>query len=97
MALVHDLVIQPQRKPLVGSVPVPADDAIAVLALVLAALADGTSEVRRLSSGEDSAATIDALRALGVGIEVRQKGTAIVRGVGIFGLAPARGPIECGR
>jgi 3-phosphoshikimate 1-carboxyvinyltransferase len=96
VALVHDLVIRPQKRPLVGSVPVPADDAIAVIALLLAALAEGTSEVRRLSSGEDSTAAIETLRALGVGIEMRAKGTAIVRGVGLSGFAPARAPLECG-
>jgi 3-phosphoshikimate 1-carboxyvinyltransferase len=96
VAVVHDLVIEPQRRPLVGSVPVPADDAIAVLALVLAAVADGTSEVRRLSSGPDGAAAIEALRALGVGIDVGPKGTAVVKGVGLSGLAPTRAPVECG-
>ena len=51
MAVVHDLVVEPQRKPLLGSVPVPSDESVATLALVIAALAEGTSEVRRLSFG----------------------------------------------
>jgi 3-phosphoshikimate 1-carboxyvinyltransferase len=96
VGVVHDLVVEPQGKPLVGSVPVPADDAIAVLALLLAAVAAGTSEVRRLSSGPDSTATIAALRALGVGIDVGPKGSAVVKGVGLAGLSPSPTPVECG-
>jgi 3-phosphoshikimate 1-carboxyvinyltransferase len=95
VAVAHDLVLEPQRKPLVGSVPVPADDAVGTLALVLASVAEGTSEVRRLSGGVDSVAAVDALRALGVGIDFEAKGTARVRGVGPSGLAASRGSVDC--
>jgi 3-phosphoshikimate 1-carboxyvinyltransferase len=96
VAVAHDLVVLPQAKPLVGSVPVPSDDAIGTLALVLAAHAEGTSEVRRHSAGPDSAAMIEALRALGVSVDVNPKGTAIVRGVGLSGLEAPREPVDCG-
>jgi 3-phosphoshikimate 1-carboxyvinyltransferase len=95
MAVVHDLVVEPQTRPLVGSVPVPGDEAIAGLALLLASLADGTSEVRGLSPGRDTVAMIEALRALGVSIELEAKGKASVKGVGLRGLT-AQGPVDCG-
>jgi 3-phosphoshikimate 1-carboxyvinyltransferase len=95
VAVVHDLLVLPPSKPLAGGVPVPADDAIGVLALVLAAVAEGTSEVRRLSASADAEAVIAALGALGVAIDTGQKGKAVVKGVGMSGLGPARGPVDC--
>ena len=96
MAIVHDLIIEPQKGPLLGSVPVPGDDGIAGLALLAAALADGTSEIRSLSAGSDSGVMIEALRALGVSVEMEAKGTARVKGVGLLGLMAAKEPLDCG-
>jgi 3-phosphoshikimate 1-carboxyvinyltransferase len=96
MSAVHDLIVEPQRKPLVGSVPVPADDAIATLALLVGAMAEGTSEVRRLSFGPDAAAMIGALRALGVSVETgSKKGTASLKGVGLAGFSAPHAPVGC--
>jgi 3-phosphoshikimate 1-carboxyvinyltransferase len=91
----HDLVVVPQSRPLSGSVPTPADDGIGQLALFFAALADGTSEIRGLSKGPDMAATIDALRTLGVTIEDGPKGVVRLRGVSLFGLSAPTGLVHC--
>jgi 3-phosphoshikimate 1-carboxyvinyltransferase len=96
MAIVHDLIIESQTRPLVGSVPVPGDEAIAGLALVAAALAEGTSELRGLSASSDTGAMVEALRALGVSVNMEGKGTARVKGVGLLGLTAAREPVDCG-
>ena len=55
--------------PLRGRVRVPGDKSISHRALLLAALAEGTSTIRGLSSGEDVAHTLDAVAALGAGVE----------------------------
>ena len=48
-----------------GELQVPGDKSISHRALMLAALADGTSEIRGLSGGADVAATAGAVEALG--------------------------------
>jgi len=52
-------------RPLVGEVVVPGDKSISHRALMLAAVAEGTSEVHGLSDGEDVRCTAEAVRALG--------------------------------
>jgi len=73
MALVHDLVVLPQTRPLVGSVPLPSDPRIAELALMCAAIAEGDSEIRWLSQSKDVATMANALRSLGVSIESNER------------------------
>jgi 3-phosphoshikimate 1-carboxyvinyltransferase len=58
----------PGGRPLVGTVAVPGDKSISHRALLLAAVAGGTSDVRGLSDGEDVAHSAAAVRALGAGI-----------------------------
>jgi 3-phosphoshikimate 1-carboxyvinyltransferase len=59
----------PGGRPLVGTVAVPGDKSISHRALLLAAVAAGTSDVRGLSDGEDVARTAAAVEALGAAIE----------------------------
>ncbi|HVL04802.1 MAG TPA: 3-phosphoshikimate 1-carboxyvinyltransferase [Acidimicrobiales bacterium] len=56
-------------RPLRGRVNVPGDKSISHRALLLAALADGTSVVRGLSDGDDVARTRAAVEALGAGVD----------------------------
>jgi 3-phosphoshikimate 1-carboxyvinyltransferase len=56
-------------RPLRGRLRVPGDKSISHRALLLAALAEGTSIVRGLSEGDDVARTRDAVAALGATIE----------------------------
>ena len=55
--------------PLLGELRVPGDKSISHRALMLAALADGTSRITGLSGGADVAATATAVAALGAEIE----------------------------
>lgn len=55
--------------PLRGRVRVPGDKSISHRALLLAALADGTSTISGLSEGEDVAHTRDAVEALGARVD----------------------------
>ena len=90
------LVVHPLDRPLVGGVPVPSDKSIGHRALLFAALADGTSEIRGFSHGEDNVATANAMRAMGAVVEDVDKGHLKVEGTGLFGLRAPAGPLDCG-
>ncbi len=84
--------------PLEGRVAVPADKSIAHRALLLAALAEGRSELSPMDGvGLDVERTAAALRAMGVRIERGEGGRWTVHGVGLRGLRrPASGLLDCG-
>jgi 3-phosphoshikimate 1-carboxyvinyltransferase len=56
-------------RPLRGTVRVPGDKSVSHRALILGALAEGTSVVRGLSDGDDVARTRTAMVAMGAGVE----------------------------
>ncbi len=60
--------VQPVDAPLGCEVRVPGSKSVANRALVCAALADGTSELDGVAPGDDTAAMLDCLRLLGVGV-----------------------------
>ena len=64
-----------------GSVRLPGSKSISNRVLLLAGLADGVTVVRGLLDSDDTAVMLDALRALGCGIE-RDDGTTRVHGLG---------------
>lgn len=78
-----------------GRMTVPGDKSISHRALLLGAIASGTSEVEGFLASEDCLATMAALRAMGVGIE-RGGNRVVVHGVGLHGLRPAPGPLDLG-
>ena len=90
-----ELVVHPAGAPLVGSVPVPGDDAIASRALLLAALCNGKSRLRDAPARAGSASMRAALLAMGVEIEERA-GETIVTGAGLFGLREPSRALDCG-
>jgi 3-phosphoshikimate 1-carboxyvinyltransferase len=90
-----DLVVHPQKKPLVGSVPVPSDKSVAHRALLIGALCNGKSRIRAYAGGEDNASTRAALEAMGVRYEESDK-EVVVTGVGLFGLRAPSHDLDCG-
>ena len=92
----HDLVITPQVRPLIGSVPSPPDENLGNLALFFAALSDDTSEIRRLGKGADVTAMTAALRQLGVEVAEESDGVTRVVGRTLRGLREAAGPVSTG-
>ena len=56
-------------RPLRGRITVPGDKSISHRALILAALAEGTSIVRGLSDGDDVSRTRAAIEAMGAGVD----------------------------
>lgn len=82
--------------PLRGTLDLPGDKSISHRAVMLAALAEGVSRIEGFLEGEDTRATAAAFARMGVRIEAPSAGTRIVHGVGIDGLQPPGGPIDCG-
>lgn len=83
-------------QPLHGSVRIPGDKSVSHRALMLSALADGTSRIRGFLEGEDTRATAAVLAQLGVKIETPAEGERLVHGVGLRGLRGTAQPLDCG-
>lgn len=76
---------------LAGSVAIPGDKSISHRAVMLGALADGTTRIRGFLEGEDCLATMRAVRELGVLVDRLASGEVVVHGVGMRGLrAPSQ-------
>lgn len=86
--------IRPARR-ISGRVCPSGDKSISHRAAIIAALAEGTSQLSNFSPGADCASTISCLENLGVSI-VRVGETLRVGGVGLTGLRAPDGPLDCG-
>ena len=71
--------------PLHGEITVPGDKSISHRAVMLGALANGTTHITGFLMGEDCLSTIDCFRKMGVSIDVSDK-EVVVEGVGLHGL-----------
>lgn len=72
--------------PLRGEITVPGDKSISHRAVMLGALANGTTHITGFLMGEDCLSTIDCFRKMGVRIEITEN-EVIVEGVGLHGLS----------
>ena len=79
-----------------GRIRVPGDKSISHRAIMLGALAEGVTEVKGFLEGEDSLATLQAFREMGVAIEGPHQGRVTVHGVGMHGLKAPSGPLYVG-
>ena len=88
--------ITPQGKPLRGTVHVPGDKSITHRALILGALAEGSSTITGYCRGEDCLNTLQAVRSLG--IEIREDGSERLQimGKGLWGWNEPTSVIDCG-
>jgi 3-phosphoshikimate 1-carboxyvinyltransferase len=82
--------------PLNGRVRVPGDKSISHRALILGALAVGTTRISGLLEGEDVLNTAKAMRAMGARVERTGPGTWQVDGVGVAGFAAPDAPLDFG-
>lgn len=82
--------------PLSGDIVVPGDKSVSHRAIMLAALADGTSRIDGFLEGEDTRATAAIFGKLGVRIETPSASRRIVHGVGLHGLVAPDGVLDCG-
>ncbi len=85
-----------QGGPLTGELDIPGDKSVSHRAVMLAAIADGTSRVQGFLEGEDTRSTAAIFSQLGVRIEAPSASVRLVHGVGLHGLQPPTGPLDCG-
>ena len=76
-------------------IEVPGDKSISHRAVIIAALSNGPCVIKGFLPSEDCMATVGAMRALGVTIEVADETTLIVHGTRRVFTAPT-GEIDCG-
>ncbi|HEU4663248.1 MAG TPA: 3-phosphoshikimate 1-carboxyvinyltransferase [Dokdonella sp.] len=81
---------------LAGDVAIPGDKSVSHRAIMLAALADGVSQVDGFLEGEDTRATARIFADLGVRIETPSLSRRVVHGVGLHGLHEAAHALDCG-
>ncbi len=86
--------IQPAKR-LTGSVHFPGDKSISHRYAMLAAIAEGTSEIHFFSTSADCQSTLACLKKLGVKIE-RKDNVVTIYGAGLEGLRPASGELDAG-
>jgi prephenate dehydrogenase/3-phosphoshikimate 1-carboxyvinyltransferase len=79
-----------------GQARVPGDKSISHRSIMLGSLAEGITEVSGFLEGEDSLATLQAFRDMGVVIEGPDKGRVVIHGVGLHGLKAPAGPLYLG-
>ena len=82
--------------PLRGVLSIPGDKSISHRAVMLAALADGTSRIDGFLEGEDTRATAAIFARLGVRIESPEPSVRLVHGVGLDGLQAPEEALDCG-
>ncbi|MBP8973740.1 MAG: 3-phosphoshikimate 1-carboxyvinyltransferase [Anaerolineae bacterium] len=78
-----------------GTVRVPGDKSLSHRALILGALAEGTSHVRGWLPAGDTLATLGCVRALGIAVEPEGATALTVHGRGLGGLQAPPAPLDC--
>lgn len=78
-----------------GEVTIPGDKSISHRAIMLGALADGTTKVSNFLQGADCLSTIDCFRKMGVSIE-NNIDTVLIKGNGLHGLKEPSSILDVG-
>lgn len=99
-ALRKTTVIEPLNGSLLGSIRVPGDKSISHRAVLLAAMAEGTSRLSGVLDSADVRSTIGAVRSLGAQVSLSKTADGSLEG-GVVGWGSAGphqpdGPIDCG-
>ncbi len=79
-----------------GEIRVAGDKSISHRSIMLGSLANGVTEISGFLEGEDSLATLNAFRAMGVKIDGPDNGNVTVHGVGLHGLKAPHGVLDLG-
>ena len=79
-----------------GEVSVPGDKSISHRAVMLGAIASGTTRVDGFLEGEDCLSTMRAVRELGALVHRPGPGGVVVEGVGLHGLTAPAGALDMG-
>ena len=78
-----------------GSIKVPGDKSISHRSIMLGSIANGVTNISGFLEGEDSLATLNAFKDMGVKIE-REGSNVVINGVGMNGLKPSLKPLNLG-
>ena len=81
--------------PLSGSIKVPGDKSISHRSIMLGSIAEGVTRVSGFLEGDDSLATLNAFKEMGVAIQ-REGTNVTIQGVGMNGLKEPRKPLNLG-
>lgn len=79
-----------------GTFRVPGDKSISHRSIMLGSLAEGVTQVSGFLEGDDSLATLNAFRAMGVEIEGPTNGNVTIHGVGLHGLKKPTTELDVG-
>jgi len=79
-----------------GTFRVPGDKSISHRSIMLGSLAEGITQVSGFLEGEDSLATLNAFRAMGVEIDGPTNGNVTIHGVGLRGLKKPEKDLDVG-
>lgn len=79
-----------------GRIRVPGDKSISHRSIMLGSLAQGTTHIKGFLEGQDSLATLQAFRAMGVKIQGPDDGRVVIEGVGMRGLRKPSQPLDLG-
>ncbi len=79
-----------------GRIRVPGDKSISHRFVMLSAIAEGASEAKGFLQGEDTIATANAFRAMGVAVEGPKNEHLRVEGVGLHGLSAPAADLDMG-
>jgi len=79
-----------------GTLRVPGDKSISHRSIMFGSLAEGITEITGFLEGEDSLATLQAFKDMGVEIDGPKNGKVIIKGVGMHGLKTPDGPLNLG-
>ena len=91
---VNQITINP-KGPIKGQIKILPDKSISHRAVMLSAIARGTSRIQNFLFAQDTLATVNAIRSLGITIET-EGDTIVVNGQGLYGLQEAHDVINCG-
>jgi 3-phosphoshikimate 1-carboxyvinyltransferase len=83
-------------KAIQGEISVPGDKSISHRAIILGAIAKGTTIVNGFLEGEDCLATLKAFQSMGVVIEGPVNQRVVIHGVGKHGLQKPKTVLDCG-
>ena len=79
-----------------GHIAVPGDKSVSHRAVLIGAICEGETRITGFGRSADTESTIAAVRALGVTVDEHDVDTITVHGLGLRGLRPPDGAIDCG-
>lgn len=102
----HNQLISPAMHPLSGTIRIPGDKSISHRAVMLGAIAKGTTRIQGFLSGADCLSTIECFQKMGIHIEYTDSHGShsgdsfspelLVHGQGLHGLKQPDGPLYTG-